>query len=435
MKPIAPIFQNLEGGPSGSSPASSTVPAVGAPSAEPGTDAGDEPAVSLRPVAKKGPALPPVKAPPGRGKADPKPDAKATEAAAPAAEKPVEKEAEAKAETLDATEGAKRFAALNRKTAAFERQKAEHTAATTKREADLTARETALAEKSKGVQSVADLVKIGNENPVEFMAQLEMAGLVDHRKFLIALGSTPPKDNAVAKLQKQVDDEKKAREDSEKKAADERKKSDELAAEQRRLTNERGLAKLKSDAAAHIASKPEEYELLMLHEDVHSETGEKIGGADVVQALIQANWDQCQEEFDQAVAAKASQADLQKIRDRAILPIEEAAKAAEDYLLERAKAEQARLSRTKKLSAVAAAPAGAAPPAAAPARGSSSARGSARTPTLAGEPAAAASPQAPAEDPNRRWTKAEIKADVDRKREAMLKKWEDEQYEKRRNGG
>lgn len=424
-------FQNIEGATSGG--AADLAGADPGAGAEPTNGSAVPPGVALRPVPKRATTLPPKNVPLGRAKekspaAAPGEPAKADAAAAPegapASGEPAEPEKKP-AESVDAIEGAKRFAALSRKTAVLERREA----AFKTKEAEFAKREAEFSEKSKGLATVADLVKLAKDDQVAFVERLAAEG-VDPKAFLMALAK--PVD-PVQKLQKQVDAAEQKRQADEK-AAKEKAEADRKADLERQIKEneakeEAALVQIRADAAAEIASNAEEYELLVLHEEVDAESGEKITGPDLVRGLIHANFKQCKAEYQEALKNGASQADLQKIRERSMLSTKEAAKLAEEYLLERARAEQARLSKSKKLSAAApksadavpaAAKSGTAPPkpSAGPARGSSSARGLGRTPTLAGEPAAATVPEL---DPDRPMTRAEIKADIARRREKILR--------------
>lgn len=302
-----------------------------------------------------------------------------------------------------AAETARQFAALSRKTTELHKSQATFKAEREKFETDKKDFE------AKGLESVS-LVKLANENPLGF---LEKIG-VDPKTFLLSIGRPAPKDDPLAKLTKQVESERTKREAIEKQLeADKKASADKDAAAQAELQT-RQIAHQKTLITGIMAEKPEEFELLLAHED-SDEKGNPQNGADLVWDLRWTRYEEARAEEAKAVARGASQEELTAIAESANISNEEAAKMAEEFLVERAKSEMARLSRSKKLSGVA--PVAPPPPVATePAASRSAGRGIGRSPTLAGAPPPTTKPPAP----SRPMTKAERDAELEVTRQAII---------------
>lgn len=206
--------------------------------------------------------------------------------------------------------------------------------------------DTEKAELAKEREQVAHLKGIGELFKTDILAAIEKLDL-DPRKLIAALATAKPKDETTRRLEKLEADKKAEAEGREKKA-----KEEAAALEERRA---KVLEVEKANIAATIASKPDEYELLLL---------EGAEGIELVWDLMDAHYTDS----------------LQKTGRGEKLPYEKAAAGVEAYLLEQ---EQQKLAKSKKLRSIAAPP----PvdpkldPKAAPGNGSK-APGSGRSPTL-----------------------------------------------------
>lgn len=304
----------------------------------------------------------------------------------------------------DADEAAKRFAALSRRDAATRQAEAKAKI----REGELSVREKALEAREAKAVGAEGLAKLANDDPHGFMEKIG----VNAKTFLMALGRAPAADDPIAKVNKSLAEERTKREALEKKLEDDRKAAEEGAKKTSAEQAARNVEAAKAKVAGELAAKPEAFERLLAHD----ENGEK--GHDLVWSLMQAQWAKATKEHAAALAAGEPAEKLQTLLASRIMPIEEAAARAEEYLEERDSKLLERLGRFKKQPGITPP----APAAAAPAASGKPPKptGIGRSPTLSSAEPAASTPAGATNEQPRFKTKRELDAWTEAKRKEIL---------------